>query len=140
MRRRHFLKLGSQLLFGGALFTSSPSSRMANGIISNSNKPYNVLLILADDLRADALGFMGNKIIRTPNLDQLASRSTVFDNCFVTTSICPTSRVSILTGLYASKHKIWDFQSEINSPYGTSHCRIFSDNEITVLVSLVNGE
>ena len=114
MRRRHFLKLGSQLLFGGALFTSSTSSRMANGIISNSNKPYNVLLILADDLRADALGFMGNKIIRTPNLDQLASRSTVFDNCFVTTSICPTSRVSILTGLYASKHKIWDFQSEIN--------------------------
>ena len=64
-----------------------------------------------------------NKIIRTPNLDQLAI------NCFVTTSICPTSRVSILT----CKHKIGIFNLKLISPYGTSHRRIFSDNEITVL-------
>ncbi len=114
MRRRHFLKLGSQLLCGSALFSSSTAARMSDKIIPKHHKPYNVLLVLADDLRADALGFMGNKIIKTPYLDQLASRSTVFNNSFVTTSICPTSRVSILTGLYASNHGIWDFQSEMN--------------------------
>ncbi len=114
MRRRHFLKLSSQLLCGSALFSSSSAARMTNAHIPKPRKPYNVLLLLADDLRADALGFMGNSIINTPHLDQLASKSTIFNNCFVTTSICPTSRASILTGLYASNHNIWDFQSGMN--------------------------
>jgi arylsulfatase A-like enzyme len=69
----------------------------------------NLLFILADDLRWDAVGFMGNRIVKTPNLDRLAKRGTVFRNAFVTTSICCVSRASILSGQAERRHGIADF-------------------------------
>lgn len=69
----------------------------------------NILFLLADDQRWDTLGCMGNKIIRTPHIDALAARGTIFDNCFVTTSICATSRASIFTGQYARTHGVNNF-------------------------------
>jgi arylsulfatase A-like enzyme len=69
----------------------------------------NLLFILADDLRWDAVGFMGNRIVKTPNLDRLAKRGTVFRNAFVTTSICCVSRASILSGQVERRHGIADF-------------------------------
>ncbi|NJQ96663.1 MAG: sulfatase-like hydrolase/transferase [Hydrococcus sp. CSU_1_8] len=62
-------------------------------------------------MRWDALGAMGNRIIRTPNLDRLAYEGVLFLNNFVTTSICPTSRASIFTGQYGRRHQIWDFET-----------------------------
>src|SRR5271166_713175 len=58
----------------------------------------NIVFLLADDLRWDALGCMGNRIIQTPHVDALAKRGVLFRNAFVTTSICAVSRASILTG------------------------------------------
>ena len=46
------------------------------------SKP-NVLFIMTDQHRADHLGFMGNPIIDTPNLDRLAASGCVFDNAWV---------------------------------------------------------
>lgn len=69
----------------------------------------NLVVILADDLRWNALGFMGDPIIQTPHLDRLAERGVRFRNGFVTTSICAVSRASILTGQYARRHGINDF-------------------------------
>jgi arylsulfatase A-like enzyme len=69
----------------------------------------NILFLLADDLRWDALGCTGNRLARTPNLDALAASGVVFRNHFVTTSICCVSRASILSGQYARRHKINDF-------------------------------
>lgn len=71
--------------------------------------PPNILFILADDLRADALGCAGNKIVQTPNIDGLAARGVYFSNSFVTTSICCVSRASFLSGQYARRHGIGDF-------------------------------
>ena len=70
----------------------------------------NIIFLLTDDHRWDALGAMGNSIIRTPHLDRLSQQGVTFQNCFVTTSICMTSRASIFTGLYARSHGILDFQ------------------------------
>ena len=44
----------------------------------------NIIFILTDDQRWDALGFAGNSIIQTPNMDQLASSGLYFKNDFVT--------------------------------------------------------
>ncbi|MEN8777804.1 sulfatase [Glaciecola sp. HTCC2999] len=63
----------------------------------------NILFILADDHRWDMLGKY-HPIVKTPNLDTLANNGTVFKNAFVTTPICATSRVSILTGLTERTH------------------------------------
>lgn len=71
----------------------------------------NIVFLLADDLKADAVGFMGNPIIRTPNLDALAREGTVFRNSYVTTAICAISRASIFSGQYSSRHGIQDFHA-----------------------------
>jgi arylsulfatase A-like enzyme len=66
-----------------------------------SPKP-NILLILADDLRPDCIGALGNPHIRTPNLDRLVKQGVTFRNCFVmgsnSTAVCTPSRVMLMTG------------------------------------------
>jgi arylsulfatase A-like enzyme len=69
----------------------------------------NILVIVADDLRADWLGVTGREALRTPNIDALANEGTLFTNHFVSTSICECSRASIFTGQYVSRHGIRDF-------------------------------
>ena len=64
--------------------------------------PPNILLIFADELRADALGYAGNPIIQTPNIDRLAHEGTAFSQCMITQPTCTPSRASILTGCYPS--------------------------------------
>ena len=66
----------------------------------------NVLFILCDDLRPDALGCYGSKHVKTPRIDALAADGVRFANAFCTTSLCSPSRASILTGLYAHRHGV----------------------------------
>src|SRR4051812_30613754 len=58
----------------------------------------NILLILSDDHSAPHLGCYGDKDIRTPNLDRLATEGMRFDRAYVTCPQCVPSRASILTG------------------------------------------
>ncbi len=74
----------------------------------------NIIFLLTDDQRWDAAGFMGNAIVQTPHLDSLAAEGTVFENAYVTTAICAISRASILTGQYASRHKVLDFGTSLS--------------------------
>jgi arylsulfatase A-like enzyme len=73
----------------------------------------NIILLLTDDQRADVLGCYGNAIIETPNIDSLAGRGVRFTNAFVTTSICMTSRASIMLGQYAARHGVNDFSTSL---------------------------
>lgn len=68
----------------------------------------NVLFILCDDIRPDAVGAYGSKHVKTPNIDRLASEGVLFKNTFCTTSLCSPSRGSILSGLYAHAHGVTD--------------------------------
>lgn len=69
-----------------------------------NNAPPNIIFILTDDQRWDALGHAGNKIIQTPEMDKLAREGIYFSSAFVTTPICAASRASLLTGLYERRH------------------------------------
>ena len=62
----------------------------------------NILLIQVDDLGYGDLGFNGNTVIQTPNIDKFASESVVFDQ-FYTQSVCAPSRASLLTGKHFLK-------------------------------------
>jgi len=64
----------------------------------------NLLFIFTDQQRADTLGCYGNQAIQTPNLNALAAESCVFQNAYVTQSVCTPSRASILTGLCPHTH------------------------------------
>jgi N-acetylglucosamine-6-sulfatase len=77
-------------------------------------KPRNVIFILTDDQRYDALGFLrGQPFLETPNLDALARRGVHLPNAFVTTALCSPSRASILTGWYAHRHRVVDNDSPV---------------------------
>ena len=73
-----------------------------------SVKPRNVVFILTDDHRWDAMSFLGHQFAETPNLDRLANEGAYFKNALVTTSLCSPSRASILTGLYTFRHRVID--------------------------------
>jgi arylsulfatase A-like enzyme len=75
----------------------------------------NIVFLLADDLRWDALSCAGNPLLKTPNLDRLAAQGTRFNNAFLTTAICCVSRASILTGQYARRHGVNDFRTPLRS-------------------------
>ncbi|MGO1817611.1 MAG: sulfatase family protein [Sphingobacterium sp.] len=62
--------------------------------------PPNIVLIIADDIGAEDVGYIGNADVITPNIDTLASSGLVFKNMYVTTSSCSPSRCSIITGRY----------------------------------------
>lgn len=59
----------------------------------------NILLIVSEDNGAD-LGCYGNLEVNTPNLDRLAEEGALFENAYVTYSVCSPSRGTIFTGLY----------------------------------------
>jgi arylsulfatase A-like enzyme len=103
--RRRFLSAGA-----GALLAARQTARA-----QRSNQRLNLIFLLTDDQRWDTLGCMGNPIIRTPNVDQMAASGVIFSNNFVTTSICMTSRASFFTGLYARSHKINSFQQSFTA-------------------------
>jgi arylsulfatase A-like enzyme len=68
--------------------------------------PPNVLMIVGDDWGWTDFGFMGHKVVRTPNLDWLAKEGALFPNGYVPTSLCRASLATILTGQFAHQHKI----------------------------------
>ena len=71
-----------------------------------SDRP-NVLIVYADEHRADCLGAYGNADIRTPALDGLAAEGVLFENCFASFPVCTPSRYSFLSGLHVHEHAGW---------------------------------
>ncbi len=94
-------------LLGLAVLVLTP-----RGFVSAVQPRPNIILLVTDDQRWDTLGSTGNDIIHTPHLDSLAREGVLFTNCFCTTSICCTSRASILSGQYARRHGIWKFETD----------------------------
>jgi len=113
----HFVNLGLAVAAVGTLSLAYPHVLLArlqpDACVSSTERP-NIIFLLTDDHRWDALGYAGNGIIQTPELDKLAANGIYFKNAYVTTSICCVSRASILSGQYASRHQIHDFATEMS--------------------------
>ncbi len=60
----------------------------------------NIVIFMPDEQRWDAVGYAGNDVIQTPNMDRLAAEGTPFSNCYVTHTVCTPSRISMFTGWY----------------------------------------
>lgn len=70
----------------------------------------NVLFIMADDLRT-SLGCYGDSVVKSPNIDQLASKGQVFLNAFAQQAVCAPSRISMLTSRRPDTTRLYDFNS-----------------------------
>jgi arylsulfatase A-like enzyme/Flp pilus assembly protein TadD len=78
------------------------------GLRSRRHTAPDVILITIDTLRADSLGFAGNTRVKTPFIDSLAARGTVFTNAHAHNVVTLPSHTNILTGLYPYQHGIRD--------------------------------
>jgi arylsulfatase A-like enzyme len=70
-----------------------------------SQRP-NILFIMADQMRRDALGCYGNPVVQTPNLDALARRGVRFEQMYAAYPVCAPNRASIITGRYPTVHRL----------------------------------
>ena len=80
-------------------------------LFADSEGPMNIVVLFADDWRHDTLGVAGNPVVKTPNLDQLASTGVRFTENCVTTAICGVSRASLFTGQWMSRHGCRNFKA-----------------------------
>ena len=78
-----------------------------------SLKHPNVLVIITDDHRHDALGCAGNRLAITPHMDALAAKGVRFTQTIATTAICCASRAAIYTGMYNRRNGVHDFAIEL---------------------------
>jgi arylsulfatase A-like enzyme len=90
---------------GSAALASMLGLHLTRSVFGKPSKP-NIIFILTDDHRWDALSCMGHPFIETPHLDRIAREGILFENAFVTTSLCSPSRASFLTGQYAHTHGV----------------------------------
>ena len=104
MSFKYFISFLWVFFFTGSLFVFGLNKE------HQTEKKPNIIFILTDDQRNDALGYAGNSIIQTPELDKLAESGAYFRNAFATTPICSASRASILTGLHERTHR-YTFQT-----------------------------
>lgn len=80
---------------------------MAQSTGEQQSRP-NIVFILTDDQRWDALSCMGHPFFKTPNMDRIANEGAKFTNFFVSIPLCSPSRANFLTGQYAHKNGIID--------------------------------
>ena len=73
----------------------------------------NVLMIMADQMAARVLGAYGDPVARTPHLDGLAARGTMFENCYCNSPLCVPSRQSLVTGRLAGAVGAYDNGAEL---------------------------
>ena len=100
MNRRAFLKAA------GAAVTYFSLPVCISKSIANSEKPPNLLFIMTDQQRFDALSYAGNKILNTPNMDRLAREGAWFKNTYTQCAVCTPARASMLTGHTVANTKV----------------------------------
>lgn len=78
-----------------------------------------ILVICVDQMRADALSLLGHPVVRTPYLDQLGQRGTVFDNAYSATPTCVPARVALYTGQSQERHGRYGYRDGV--PFHAVH-------------------
>lgn len=85
---------------------------------SGSKKP-NILFVMFDQLAALSLPAYGHRLVKTPHLDALAARGTLYENAYCAAPLCSPSRFGMLTGQLPSRFGAFDNASELPSSIPT---------------------
>ena len=99
--RRAFLKAAGC----GLTIAAAPGWTLAAETGAAPKRP-NILFVMTDDHAAHALSAYGSRVNKTPGIDRLAQEGALFQDVFVTNSICTPSRACILTGMYSCKNGV----------------------------------
>ena len=80
----------------------------ASPVPPSSGKPPNVVLLMSDQHRRDAMGAAGSRVAQTPNLDRLAREGVRFSSAYTANPVCTPSRASMLTGLFSHRNQTYN--------------------------------
>ena len=95
------------LVIAGLLTVGCRASEISDAPAAEA--PWNIVLVVVDDLGWTDLGVMGSKFYETPNIDQLAEAGIRFTNAYAATTVCSPTRASILTGQYPARLQVTDW-------------------------------
>lgn len=98
------MKFNKFLFLAFCFLISKPNQSLAQA--DKKDKKPNVIFIMADQWRRQAMGFMKEDPVKTPYLDQLAKDGVAFKRAYATRPICSPNRASLLTGRYPINHGI----------------------------------
>jgi arylsulfatase len=73
----------------------------------------NILLLMSDQHRADIVGYAGDPVVHTPNIDRLAAQGVSFDRAYCQGPLCMPSRASVITERYVRDHGVFENSSEV---------------------------
>lgn len=82
------------------------SMAVSQGTAAPKDKKPNLLFIITDQQRFDALSIAGNQVLKTPNLDRLVRQGVWFKNAYTQCAVCGPARATILTGCTVENHGI----------------------------------
>lgn len=94
----------------------------------------NILLIMMDQLRYDALGFHGTFPVRTPNIDKLAATGARFENAYCANPVCVPARASLMTGVYSYDHGVYYNDQNWPEHMDTYAARLAANGYYTTLI------
>ena len=108
--RRDFLFSSAAAAIGAA----APQGASAQPRRAGQHSQPNIIIYIADQVRADFIGVNGNSTTKTPNLDAVARRGTNFATAVTNQPVCSPSRSVLLTGRYATETGVWSNAKPIN--------------------------
>lgn len=118
--------MGAIALLVALVLGSAPEQGSATALSGAAGDRPNVVLVIADTLRADHIGPYGSKEVATPNIDGLAADGIVFENAFAQSSWTRPSIATTLTSLYAGSHKVM-YKTDLLPDEVTTVAEVFSD-------------
>lgn len=98
LSRRDFLKTAGKASAAATLAGCVGPAGLSQAFAGDDAKPLNLLFIMTDQQRFDALSRAGNSILQTPNIDRLAREGVYFENAYTVCPVCAPARSCILTG------------------------------------------
>jgi arylsulfatase A-like enzyme len=107
--------------------------------VKEDYKQPNIIFVFVDDMGFGDLACYGNKVIKTPNLDKMASEGILFTNFTVSSPVCSPSRVAVMTGLYPARTRFHGHLASIESNRQRSMPN-YLDASIPTLTRLLNSE
>ncbi|MDF7823443.1 sulfatase [Pontiellaceae bacterium B12227] len=111
-------------------------SLITNISVANESTRPNVLFIAIDDLRPE-LGCYGDTVVKSPNIDKLASQGMVFNRAYCQVPVCGASRASMMTGILPAKTRYVDYLAKVDTdtPGAMTVAQVFKEAGYTTLAN-----
>mgnify|MGYP000277118508 CR=1 FL=1 len=109
---------------------------MASTAMAQEKAPPNVLFIAIDDLRPE-LGCYGDTVVKSPNIDLLASQGVLFDRAYCQVAVCGASRASMMTGILPTKTRFVNYLAKVDkdTPGAITMAQVFKEAGYTTLAN-----